>query len=206
MSSAGALLSVIGVYGQSYDDLWDISQGTQILAHSTLTIPQFDARDVFGGFFGTYAPEFGAIGFSDNKPPGTVDFIEWRTILPVALSGFILYANGDGGDSGYREFESFALKTRSSENSGFDITLFTITPSHPYNFAVFSGSFLETIIAQDFRAEFVNSGDVIPSHRGPRVVELDAIAAPVPESPVSTLVFVMSALAASTHVIRRSLC
>ena len=172
-----SLVAANAALGQSVTDLWDISQGTIVTGHSPLDIQEYDARDAFGGNFGTYFPEAGSIVFADESAPGTVDYLEWKTIAPVTLTGYTLYANGDGGDEGYREFASFTLKAKSVGSATFDITLDTFTPSHPYKFATFDRT-IQSITAQEFRAEFVNSGDIISSYRGPRVVELDAVPEP----------------------------
>ncbi|MCW5556883.1 MAG: hypothetical protein KIT22_03445 [Verrucomicrobiae bacterium] len=172
---ATSLLTSVGA--QSFTDVWDISRGTEVTAHSSLDLPDYDARDAFGGNFGSYWPEAGSIVFADESAPFTVDYLEWKTVTPVTITGYNLFVNGDGGDTGYRELGTFILKAKSLGSSTFDLVLDAFTPTHPYNFAEFSRT-IGSVTAQEFRAEFVNSGDIDSSYRGIRVVELDAVPEP----------------------------
>lgn len=169
------LLAPVGA--QSIDDLWDVSRGTEVTAHSPLDIQEYDARDAFGGNFGTYPPEAGSIVFADESAPFSVDYLEWKTAAPVTITGYNLFVNGDGGDTGHRELATFVLKAKSEGSSTFDLVLDAFTPSRPYNFAQFSRT-IGSVTAQEFRAEFVNAGDIDSSYRGIRVVELDAVPEP----------------------------
>src|SRR3989344_3685494 len=64
------------------DDLFDISQGTQIIRHTKLhTIS--DIRNMFGGSFADqYLHEAEYTIFDDRLPQGTVHSVEWQTASP----------------------------------------------------------------------------------------------------------------------------
>ncbi len=172
----------------STNDLWDVSQGATVVGHSSfdaadgLTINPYDARDIFGGHFGNYAPEqhwYGGVVFNDLAPADRLHFVEWRTPSPVTIRSFNLFATGDNPYHQWREFASFTLKAKSPDSDAFDLILFSYTPPHPFAFvddqsALLVSVDIPAVTARDFRAEFANYPDQGLS--GPRILELDGFA------------------------------
>ncbi len=166
-------------YHPSTTDLWDISQGTIITTNSPL-YPGGDARDIFGGTFGS--PEVGKVLFSDSNPGGFTNFVEWKTVAPVTVGSCALFAYGDGPAlANEREFSRLVLKAKSSAAAtNFDLTLYSATEPHPYvfvdatNFALIVTN-IAPVTAQYFRAEFVQYA-AGRGFDGSRVMELDGFA------------------------------
>ena len=167
----------------STNDVWDVSHGITILAHSPLDDAlgdplSYDAANIFGATNGTFIEgAAGNVVFTDFQPPGFVHFVEWRTPAPVTVRSFRLFAAGDAIDS-HREFAVFRLLAKTEGSPTFDRTLFTLTPSHPYVYADISNGLLiasriRPVTAQEFRAEFVNLAGLPRTDNGPRIVELD---------------------------------
>ncbi len=166
----------------SSDDLWDVSWGAVITGHSPLWSCEpgetaFDARDIFGGDFGSgcdYDP-VGEVVYGDFATNGFIHFVEWAMPEQVTIRSFRLWAYGDGAPfQGRREFSAFRLLAKSPGSATYDLTLYTFTPGHPYNFVDnIYGLLIETDItpttAREFRAEFLNDDTVY----APRVFELD---------------------------------
>lgn len=179
----------------SNSDLWDISQGTTIVGTSGVlsTLYSSDARDMFGGSFTTWPGDAGHTIFRDDQPTGFTHYIQWQTATPVTVQSFTLFSFGDGPTYGNeREFDSFTLRAKSSPSSStYDLVLYSATFTHPYPFldaasyALISAN-ITAVTSQNFMAEFVqhNGGR---GYDGPRVVELDAFAVPVPEPAVISL-------------------
>jgi hypothetical protein len=170
-----SLLSTTGSAG-----VWDVTgpNPITILAHSP-TIDGFPIENMFGAT--SQHPTFGAVDhtiFSDaSGDAGYIDYVEWRTSVPIDLPGFSLYANKDGSTSN-RMFTWFNLYY--SENSGTTwVRFYTKNVVNDYahgylNINVPSSSFIRPVSGkQYFRAEFVRGGDD-PFIDGPRVIELDA--------------------------------
>ena len=93
----------------SYDDLWDISQGSLVTAHS----PRHWASHIdnmFGASKGS-APEEEHTMFDDGHLAGTVHWVEWMTSVPMTLETFNLVAAHDHDlrDIRYRGFSQFRL-------------------------------------------------------------------------------------------------
>ncbi len=167
-------------------DLWDISQGITITANSSTLS---DIRNMFGGAFG---PAFGCgcesehTLFRDGLPAGTMHFVEWRTLDPITLRSFHLFAVHDGPpfDARYRGFSRFVLYAKRSGSDSFE-QIHEFSPSNPYGGGE-QGSFLTlaanvaSIEAQEFRAEFVQYGDIEPRASGPRIIELDGFGEALP--------------------------
>ena len=129
---------------------------------------------MFGGTFDNYAPERGAIVFTDNAPSGFVHYVEWRTTLPVTVHSFALYAANDAINDN-REFATFRLLAKSPGSSTFDLTLYVFSPTHPYTYLnpttrLLAFADIATTTAQEFRAEFLN----LNGRPAPRILELDA--------------------------------
>jgi hypothetical protein len=194
-------MSSLAFYQQfgSQTDLWDISNGTTVTAHSTLgTYPggAYDPRDLFGGAFGSnIGLETGAIIFNDGAPLGFVHWIEWSTASAITMGSFNFHASEDLAPL-QRAVARFRLLAKSANSATFDLVLFDHTPQQPYNWVDQSQYLLlsETIspvTAKDFRAEFYDL-DGTP-YGGPRVVELDAFA-PVPEPTAGLLAVAGAAL------------
>jgi hypothetical protein len=190
-------LTVVSTFGMFHSfaldfgvktDLWDISQGTTITAHSPFDAAfgsphPYDARDMFGGLFGDYLPETGDVVFAENQPAGFVHFVEWSTLAPVTIGSFNLHARADGDPTYQREIGRFRLLAKSAGSSTFDLVLFDVTPSRPHTYLdpsthLFIHGDLSPITAQSFRAEFFDVGGT--PFGGPRVIELDAFAVPEP--------------------------
>lgn len=175
-------------------DLWDISQGTIITGNSPFD-PAFgsphpyDGRDLFGGHFGDYLPESGDAVFADGMPTGFAHFVQWKTIAPVTIGSFNLFAQADGDPTFQREMGRFRLQAKSPGSLVFDLTLYDAVITRPYNYLDVSQSLLvsatiASVTAQEFRAEFYDVGGT--PYGGPRVIELDGFA-PVPEPTSATL-------------------
>jgi hypothetical protein len=163
-------------YLPTTNDVWDLRQGVTITANSLLN-GGFDARDIFGGAYSATEPSDTV--FSDGQPAGFVHFIEWQTPAPVAIGSFVVFAVGDGpAYLNEREFAQFVLKAKSAGAADFDLTLFSFTPTHPYDFVdpanqALIAAEIAPVVAQYFRAEFVQYASS-RGFDGPRVLELDA--------------------------------
>ncbi len=170
----------------STTDLWDVSQGTVVVADSGIR-----PGSLAGGMFGEGAvlEESGNTIFADGQPEGFVHYIEWQTPAEVAIASFALFASGDGPDyQNEREFATFTLKARSSELSpDFDLVLCQFTPSHPYtwideNSRLLLFQSIAPVTARSFRAEFVQY-TARRGYDGPRIIELDAFPPATPPPP-----------------------
>lgn len=152
----------------STKDLWDISNGSVVTSESA-TYPE-TSPGMFGG--AGYADETGRTIFSDNPPAGATQYIEWKTVGPVAVGTVRLFAGGGSGSTS-RGFSNFVLKAKSLGSTNFDQTLISQPFSDPFSYLdpgsylAYEGAF-PTVIAQEFRAEFVKVG------LGSRIMELDA--------------------------------
>jgi hypothetical protein len=171
----------------STDDLWDLSEGAVVTGSSAIS-GGFDARDIFGGVFGTI--DDGQCIFLDNQAPDFVHYIEWQTPTDVTVGRFVLFAEGDGpASNNQREFAQFVLRAKSSPGApDYDLTLFTYdVPDHPYayvdptNRIVLYTNFTP-VTAASFRAEFVQrtTGGFFDA---PRIWELDGY----PMEPIVTI-------------------
>lgn len=173
-------------YAPSTSDLWDVSNGNQVTAHSALLTP--DARDIFG-FVSAGGPEPGSLIFQDGQVKGFVHHVEWKTPSEITLSIIVLNFAHDGPprDANFRGISEFLLYARDINTGEFDQLVFQYTPSNPYgesepppngsvqtndlNNALSLCANVSPITAQEFRAEFVQfGGSAAP---GPRISELD---------------------------------
>ena len=68
---------------------------------------------MFGGFFSNNNAERGDVIFDDLAPANFVHFVEWRTVAPVTIRSFNLFAAGDNPTQQWREFATFTLKAKS---------------------------------------------------------------------------------------------
>ena len=157
-------------------DLWDVHSGAHLTASSGAGAgPLEDAL----GAKSVGSPEPGHGIFQDGQPDGFLHFMEWRTASPVCLQGFRLLAMSDGGAfRGHREFREFHLLARPFGESDYKL-IYSRGAANPYPVALEIGSegyiewigTVDPIIAQEFRAEFVQAGTGGAS--GPRILELD---------------------------------
>lgn len=170
------------------DDLWDISQGTVITAHSALHASQsLDARDMLGGTFGGLSSENGNLVFSDQLPLDTVHRVEWRTPEPITLESFRLFARHntsrplnstctfpDARVRGFKQFRLFAKTVNGTWEQIYDLNPLVNGHYHianeeyqgilPFDRPTSGDPILHEaavtpIYAQEFRAEFVQGGD-----------------------------------------------
>lgn len=168
------------------DDLWDVSQGSVVLANSRVH-PVSDITHMFGGSSGTI--EVDNLLFFDGAPVGFTHFVEWRTSSPATIGQFNLYAAHDASGITERGFSKFELKAFDAATSAFNV-VFSYFPTSPYGLVEEDTSLLlsTTIIpvtAQRWRAEFTQAGPASLA-AGPRVMELDGFA-PVPLPPAGLL-------------------
>lgn len=168
------------------DDVWDVSQGTVVIRSTPLDSASgdpdpYDARDIFGGDFGNFPPERFAVIFSDDLAPGFVNFVEWRTKSPVTIRSFRLFAAEDG-DHLYRGFTKFRLLAKPLGSAQFSVVIHESEPKLPFTYLhdpfLLIESDTKTVIASEFRAEFVSRTD-LPMNQGPRVIELDGFTDPL---------------------------
>ena len=161
-------------------DLWDTSQGSVVTRISGQANDSFKPENMFGGSFPTTDANQPTFVFEDGKPAGYVHFIEWKTAAPVKVKSFKLHAQGDGPEYlNGREFSSFRLLAKTPGSNTFDHVLYQFSPSHPYVFEDADSSLVisDTVtsgLAQEFRAEFVDSG--VRFWSAPRIFELDGFA------------------------------
>ena len=183
----GTLTTTQAQVFESNSDLWDVSQGTMMTGNSALNPAAgivYDTRDAFGGSFGTFPTQYlneqGNVIYDDNRGAGFVHFLEWKTTTPVTVAQFNVFGYGDNLAS-QREFTEFRLLAKSSGSLTYNLILYSYTPStHPYTYAdpanaAIISAIISPTTAQEFRAEFVDSG-----FGGPRISELDAYS-PIPE-------------------------
>jgi len=183
-----AALDCLRAQTPSTNDVWDVRHGVTILAHSPLDVAfgdplSYDAANIFGAANGTFFEgQLGRVVFTDGEPPGFVHFVEWRTVSPVVIRSFRLFASGESG--GLREFAEFRLLAKTNNSTTFNHMLYTFTPSHPYTYVdptneLLLASDVQPTTAQEFRAEFVNLASSPTYYNGPRILELDGFSEPI---------------------------
>jgi hypothetical protein len=140
-----------------------------------------------------------------------VDYFNFHTVVPVALTGYSLYAFEDDADNGTEFWRSLSnLTLYVSADAGFTnlAVLSSAAVDVPYalqygtNWITIQDSFA-AVTGQYYRVEIMRS--FYAAGTGPRIVELDAIADPVvaiPEPEVGLMVF-FSVLALVFHQRRR---
>ena len=172
----------------SYADLWDISQGTIVTAHSQLHHPtglmgmsgfSSDGRNMFGGYFGWsglggWSPHHETY-FDQDCVAGTIHWVEWQTPSPITLRSFNLVAvhapppyDMSIAASGFSQFRLQWADTP----GGPWTTLYELTDSDPDGDLHYGGgptyteeNYLELAVnidptsAQYWRAEFVQYAD-----------------------------------------------
>ena len=173
------------------NDLWDLSQGTTVTAHSAVIGPPYYSSswssDV-GGMFGGTAGFIEAPNtlFQDWMHAGTTHWVEWQTASTVTLRSLSLYSMYDGGvrDANYRGFTLFTLYGWDDVVSSWD-QIYQLAPIDPATNRLVSAyaSPLYSVLldyAVDvtpyttnlFRAEFTQAGPG-GNASGTRIMELD---------------------------------
>ncbi len=153
-------------------DVWDVSQGTIVTTNSG-TVAVSSPNDLLGARESTVEP--GSTIFRDDQSAGFVHFVEWRTPAPVTINAFTLYANDDGAQTGDRGFSEFHLLVRNPSTLLFE-QIYSFSPAaNPYpDGEVVVRAVVTPVVAQDFRAEFVQAAGTGTPARGPRIREIDA--------------------------------
>jgi len=178
------LLGSQGVFADpiSYDDLWDVSQGTVVNAHSDVhhisnITNMFGNSVVDNDYF-----EGDNTLFRDNQLAGFSHWVEWQTRSEVLINSFNLVASHDAGNMDHRSFSDFFLYSWTGNSSdpwkklysysGFGLygAGATYTGAHQLElYATFAA-----VTSQKFRAEFVQySSEGFGLSSGPRIHELD---------------------------------
>lgn len=178
----------------SYDDLWDITEGTSVTA--TSGTKSGDARGMFGSIGGA---EWGNLLFKDYYydpgytpvPAGYIHYVEWQTTSEITLRSFNLLANNEGMDR--RAFDHFQLFVGDGSGSWTSIyDLDGITSYDDYNGLNFTEYYqmelavnlTNPVTGQYFRAEFTQAPWSNGSAVGPRILELDGYNTLIDPSPV----------------------
>lgn len=192
------------------DDLFDISQGTQVISHSAID-QNSDVQDMFGGQFSPLSSERGNTIFAGNLPKDTIHWIEWQTPEPITLERFDLFAYHDTHkpasctacvwkdfrDAQYFGFSMFRLFAKDPQGQWEQIHEYTATnlyvtddgrPVSKTNRLALHSSAVEPTRAREFRAEFTQYGDPPDIHphqnmTGPRIVEIDGFGSTAPPEP-----------------------
>jgi hypothetical protein len=144
----------------------------------------FDARDLFGGSFGTYGYEQHDVIFANGQPAGTVNAVDVTLDAPVSLTNFNLFLEDDGagGNRSATEFKLFAdgqlvddvpiLNTFGNES---------YTSAYGSNYLNISDTMAGLPLASDYTLEFIQNQDAGGSS-GIRALEFQASgASSVPE-------------------------
>jgi hypothetical protein len=162
----------------SSNDLWDVTRANPItIINSSEAMPDFPVSKIFGA---SDAMQTWTI-FADGKPPGYVDFVEWKTSKPINLSNFNFWATRFD----YQNRPTGLFSLYFSDNNGQSWTKFfekDISNDYAPNIGIaeinaFSPSFLAPVEGkQYFRAEFVRINT-----NGPAIHELDGFGKEVGE-------------------------
>lgn len=124
---------------------------------------------MFGGNFASAEP--GIAFFSDDRPAGSVHFVEFETPAAFPLNAYRLVLADDTG-SGERGVSTVRLYAFDSASNSFQL-IDTYTPAtHPYGILQVTRN-VTAVTARKFRAEFVQWGS--SRSAGPRVFELDVV-------------------------------
>ncbi len=192
-------------------DLWDVSQGSVVIANSAVIDFGPAYRSSINDMFGARDAnvEAGNTIFKDNRLTGFTHFVQWQTPTPIALDSFKLYATHDfplPADANLRGFSTFNLFAKNIVTNAFEL-VYTNSPTNPYTFIgpgfLLIDTAVSTTVAQTFRAEFVQFGDNSSSAGGPRVLELDGFGTQVVPEPGSLALLTGLGLS-SLILVRRS--
>jgi hypothetical protein len=164
----------------SVADPWDVSQGNTVI-NNTPVHSGFNINDIFGYQGGSTEP--GNLVFEDGYGAGTLHKVSWQTPNPVTLMGCNLFGSHDGpGNGSIRSFTNFLLEASNDYSTWQTLVNFDSGSAFPWNDGGNAGylarflPFSAPITAQYFRASFTQDDQPY----GPRVVELDAVAVPLP--------------------------
>src|SRR5690349_21055491 len=90
--NGGAPLSLSGsVFDVSRPGITYTVRAGSVLNPSLEPTYHYDVRDLFGGTFGNYTPERGAVIWADNRPAGTVERVDVTLPNAVTLARFDLF-------------------------------------------------------------------------------------------------------------------
>lgn len=159
-------------YFGSKEDLWDISKGSKILAHSGA---QTEPEAALGSS-ARLTRETGSFVFNDQTPPSGKYFVEWETAEVIRLKSFSVYAKGDGVVFGnQREFDEFSLYAYDHTAGDYKLIHGPYVPAHPYQMQNAETGLLVSheitpVTSSRFKAEFAATPKVFS---GPRIMELD---------------------------------
>lgn len=166
----------------SSTDLWDISQGSVVDGTSGAlyyrSSYRSDVRDMFGGAFGnieggnTVFKDYMNPGFQGGSvPAGFVHYVEWHTPSAVTLRSFSLNAYNEGMLR--RAFSRFTLYSGSGAGGPWT-PIYDTGAGFTYGPGQLDLSMNVTpLVAQYFRAEFVQASWTDAAAVGPRIQELD---------------------------------
>lgn len=174
----------------SSTDLWDISQGSVVGSNSGALHYSSgyysDIRDMFGGAFGTVEggntllKDFMSPGYlGGSVPAGYTHYVEWHTPSAVTLRSFSLHAHNEGMDR--RAFNHFTLYSGSGAGGPWT-TIYDTGSGFTYGPGWLElTTNVSPVVAQYFRAEFVQAPWSSSTAVGPRIPELDGFNTFIPE-------------------------
>lgn len=141
----------------------------------------YDARDAFGGTYGTMPHEQGHIVFQDDSGgPSTPDFMEWQTKQPVVINRLVFSWQDDTPGNDWRNLARFWIYGRRTAGDSWDVLWQENTPSRVGRFT------MEKKIAghqyQLFRAEFMRGAATNVTAVGPRICAIEAYGHTAPSS------------------------
>ncbi len=174
-----ALFAALGLHNQAAPrdtDVW-FCPYIQVTGHTPFDQTPgpncYDARDMFGGTFGTARGEQGHVVFEDNSGgPGFRDFVEWNTVSPVVINRLIFSWQDDSPGNNWRNLSQFQIMARRTDGENWRVLWQENTPTqvgrHTNEKRIAPEQF------QFFRAEFVRSGSADFAQVGPRICALEA--------------------------------
>jgi len=155
---------------QVTNDLFDVSRGTKVVSASD-TLPEFGPEGILGGS----TPGESNSGATIFKDDGR-SFVEFQTLAPVEIEGVELFVRGDNLEPGApRSVDTFSLHADCDGDGSFETVLVDHAP--PLNNGTCNRYLFAPVTAAMFRAEFTPGSTTRGDRSGPRVVELDAVAA-----------------------------
>ena len=184
------------------DDIFDTSQLGSVLGSSLMLAccGGSQPQNSLGGNFGVEPPH---TLFADGPPAGSIDFINFQTAEPIALTGYNAILADDSDDPGFpgnpnRGSTSFSLFS-SPDSSFTTLTLISTTAlpsSYSSNYgtnAILISDTFAPVEAQFFRVEITRT-----TAGGPRIREIDGVGVVVPE-PASAVLLGCGLLAVLGH-------
>ncbi|MBN1382128.1 MAG: PEP-CTERM sorting domain-containing protein [Deltaproteobacteria bacterium] len=174
----------------SYNDLWDVSNGTKVTATSGVLYYSSGYRSYIENMFGssggvepanTLFKDYMSPGYQGGSvPAGYIHYVEWQTVSPITLRSFNLLANNEGMDRrAFNHFQLFVGDGAGNWTSIYDLG--NIATYDDYNGPNYNEYWqMELAVdlavpvnAQYFRAEFTQAPWSSASAVGPRIGELD---------------------------------